>query len=370
LGQYPERSIIAASYGQELANDFGRRVRSFVDSDLHRLIFPKSRIADDNAAVHRFGLGAGGNYYAVGVGGAVTGRGADVLLIDDATKDAESAYSTTSRKSLQQWFEHVAYTRLQPGGAIIVIATRWHQDDLPGWLLREHAGDNWQVVSLPAIAEPDDALGRPEGAPLWPSRFPLEALARIREAIGSTAWSALYQQRPVAAEGAIFRKDWLRTYTEQPECYRIIFSLDTAFKTGESNDYSVIAVWGETKTGFFLLDLVRERLDFPALKSRTIAKAAWWKPSCVLIEDLASGQSLVQTLKLETSLPILPVKPLGDKESRASAVSPSFESGRVYLPQSAPWLADFIDELTSFPAAPHDDMVDATTQALSWMHGQ
>jgi predicted phage terminase large subunit-like protein len=370
LGQYPSRSIIAASYGQELANDFGRRVRTFVDSDLHRLIFPKSRIAEDNAAVHRFGLAPGGNYYAVGVGGAVTGRGADVLLIDDATKDAESAYSTTSRKSLQQWFEHVAYTRLQPGGAIIVIATRWHQDDLPGWLLREHAGDNWQVVSLPAIAEPDDALGRPEGAPLWPSRFPLEALARIREAIGSTAWSALYQQRPVAAEGAIFRKEWLRTYVDPPECFRIIFSLDTAFKTGESNDYSVIAVWGETKTGFYLLDLVRERLDFPSLKSRVEAKAAYWKPHAVLIEDAASGMSLIQVLNQETKLPILPVKALGDKESRASAVSPSFESGKVYLPQQAPWLSDFVDELTSFPAAPHDDMVDATTQALSWLGRQ
>ena len=370
LGQHPDHSIIAASYGQELANDFGRRVRSFVDSDLHRLIFPKSRIADDNAAVHRFGLAPGGNYYAVGVGGAVTGRGADVLLIDDATKDAESAYSTTSRKSLQQWFEHVAYTRLQPGGAIIVIATRWHQDDLPGWLLREHAGDNWQVVSLPALAEPGDALGRAEGEALWPSRFPLEALARIREAIGSTAWSALYQQRPVAATGAIFRKDWLRSFAEPPEYSRLIFSLDCAAKVGESNDYSVIAVWGETRAGYYLIDLVRERLDFPSLKARVLTKAGFWHPHAIIVEDTSSGTPLIQSLRDETSLPLLPVRPLGDKGSRAAAVSPLFESGRVFLPEHAPWLADFVDELTSFPAAPHDDMVDATTQALSWLHGQ
>jgi predicted phage terminase large subunit-like protein len=290
--------------------------------------------------------------------------------VDDAVKDAESAYSTTSRASLQSWFEMVLYPRLQPGGAIIVIGTRWHESDLSGWILREHAADGWVVVSLPAIAEPGDALGRPEGQPLWPSKFPLEALTRIREAIGSSAFASLYQQRPVAAEGAIFRKDWLRTYTEQPECYRIIFSLDCAFKTGASNDYSVIAVWGEGKSGYFLLDVVRERLDFPALMSRTIAKATFWNPHAVLIEDAASGQSLLQSLQLETRLPLLPVRPLGDKASRASAISPLFESGRVFMPQQAHWLSDFVDELTSFPAAPHDDMVDATTQALSWMRGQ
>ena len=203
LGRHPERSIITASYGAELAGDFGRRVRTFVSSDLHRAIFPSSCIADDNAAVHRFGLSRGGNYYAVGVGGPITGRGADLLLIDDPLKGSEDAYSVTARRSLQTWFESVAYTRLQPGAAIVLIQTRWHQDDLAGWLLKEHAADNWTVVSLPAIAEPGDALGRPEGEPLWPSKFPTEALARIREAIGSSAWSALYQQRPVAAEGAI-----------------------------------------------------------------------------------------------------------------------------------------------------------------------
>jgi predicted phage terminase large subunit-like protein len=293
-----------------------------------------------------------------------------LLICDDLTKGSEDAYSLTARKSLQVWYESVAYTRLQPNASIVMIATRWHTDDLVGWRLREHAADGWQVVSLPALAEPNDPLNRSEGEALWPSKFPVEALTRIREAIGSSAWSSLYQQRPVAAEGAIFKREWLKSFTGQPECYRIIFSLDTAFKTGESNDYSVIGIFGETQNGFYLLDMVRERLDFPALKSRTIAKAAYWKPSAVLIEDAASGQSLIQTLKLETRLPILPVKPLGDKESRASSVSPLFESGRIYLPQQAPWLSDFIDELTSFPAAPHDDQVDSCTQALTWLHQQ
>jgi predicted phage terminase large subunit-like protein len=384
LGQHPEWSVITASYGQDLALDFGRRVRSYMTSPLHQMIFPNSAVVNDNAAAYRFGTMAGGSYYALGVGGPITGRGADVLIIDDPQKNAEDAYSSTARSSLREWYEQVAYTRLQPGGRIILIQTRWHQDDLAGWLLREHASDNWDCVSLPALCKDAqcDALHRSEGQPLWPERFPLEALSRIRTAIGSSAWSALYQQRPVSAEGSIFKPTWLTltTFAFEPSQFsRLIFSLDTAFKTGEKNDYSVIAVWGECSQGtsasspapgYYLLDVVRERLDFPSLKSRVLAKAAYWKPHAVLIEDAASGQSLIQTLKLETTLPILPVKPVGDKESRASAVSPLFESRRVFLPQAASWLADYIDEVTSFPAAPHDDQVDATTQALSWMRGQ
>jgi predicted phage terminase large subunit-like protein len=370
LGRHPERSIITTAYGQELANDYGRRVREHVLSELHRLIFPACSIVEDNNAVHRFGLSPGGTYYAVGAGGPITGRGADLLLIDDPLKGAEEAYSATQRKALQQWFESVAYTRLQPGAAIVLIQTRWHQDDLAGWLLREHVGDGWTVVSLPALAEPGDALGRAEGEALWPSRFDYDALSRIRVAIGSSAWSALYQQRPVAAQGAIFRREWLRTSAETARFSRIVFSLDTAFKTGESNDYCVISVWGESRSGYFLLDLTRERLDFPSLRSRLIAKATFWRPHVILVEDAASGQSLIQALRAETRLPVLPVRPFGDKEARASAVSPLFESGRVFIPQAAVWLAEFVDEITSFPAAPHDDQVDATTQALNWFREQ
>ncbi|HJU09416.1 MAG TPA: phage terminase large subunit, partial [Candidatus Binataceae bacterium] len=230
--------------------------------------------------------------------------------------------------------------------------------------------DNWKILSLPAIAEANDLLGRGEGEALWPSKFPVEVLQRIRNQIGSNAWAALYQQRPVAAEGAVFRREWIRTFSVEPEYTRLVFSLDTAYKAGEGNDYSVILVWGEAPTGYYLLDAVRERLDFPALMSRTIAKASWWHPHAILVEDAASGQSLIQSLHAETSLPLLPIKPLGDKESRASAVSPLFESGRVFLPKSAPWLTDYIDELLSFPVSGHDDQVDATSQALMWLRGE
>jgi predicted phage terminase large subunit-like protein len=369
LGRHPDRSIIACSYGQELASDFGRRVRGYVTDQLHTTIFPDSRVVDDSNAVHRFGLTRGGNYYAVGAGGPITGRGADLLLIDDPIKSREDANSAAFRRGLQSWYESVAYTRLQPGGAIVLIQTRWHQDDLAGWLLREHASEGWDVVSLPAIAETGDALGREEGAPLWPEQFPLEVLERIREAIGTSAWLSLYAQRPVAEEGAIFKRGWFKTFSTEPELKRIVFSLDTAFKTGKQNDYSVIAVFGEAKDGYFLLHVTRERLEFPDLKRRVVSLSDIMRPHAVLVEDAASGQSLIQALKSETRLPILPVKPMGDKVSRANAVSPLVESGRVYLRDQAAWLNDFLEELTSFPAAPHDDQTDAFCQALSYLRG-
>ncbi len=367
LGKHPDWSIISCSYSQELSNDYGRAVRGYLTDPLHLAVFPESRISEDNAAVHRLGTTAGGAYYAVGAGGPIVGRGANLIILDDVLKDREAAYSSAARQSLRSWYESTLYTRLAPGGRLVVAGTRWHQDDLVGWLLREHAREGWNVLSLPAIAESNDPLGRAEGAALWPERFPLPVLERIREAIGSNAWLALYQCRPVAAEGAIFKREHFRSYSGQPEFDRCVFSLDTAFKTGQSNDYSVIQVWGMTKTGYALLHVVRERLQFPLLLSRTIAAAAYWKPEALLVEDAASGQSLIQALRSETRLSVLAIKPGGDKVSRANSVAPMVESGRVLLPDSAPWLPDFLDEICGFPASPHDDMVDAMSQGLGWL---
>jgi predicted phage terminase large subunit-like protein len=368
LGRNPTKSIIASSYGQELASDFGRRVRNFVAEPLHRQIFPHCVIADDSDAVHRFHLTAGGAYYATGAGGPLTGRGADLLLIDDPIKNAEDARSPAFRRSLNDWYQSTAYTRLQPGGAVVLIQTRWNEADLAGWLQREHSSETWKVVNLPAIAEQPEGW-RNVGDALWPERFPRETLDRIKEAIGTAAWASLYQQRPAPEQGAIFRREWWRNYSGPIEPHRTIFSLDCAFKTGQSNDFSVIAIVGEAKDGYYVRHVSRGRWEFPELKRQAIALADIWKPNGVLIEDAASGQSLVQALKAETRLPILPIKPQGDKVSRAHAVSPLVESGRVFLPTDAAWLADFIDEMTSFPAAPHDDQVDAITQALNYLRG-
>ncbi len=267
LGRNPTKSIIASSYGQELASDFGRKVRNFASEKLHQSIFPDCTISDDSDAVHRFHLTAGGAFFATGSGGPLTGRGADLLLIDDPIKSREDANSAPTRKALQSWYQDVAYTRSEPGGAVILILTRWHADDLAGWLLREHSSEGWTVISLPAVAETDEDF-RHEGEALWPERFPLATLASIREAIGGAAWQSLYMQRPVAEEGGLFRRSWWRMFSGNFEHRRLVFSLDTAFKTGAQNDYSVIAIIAESKTGYYLQGIVRERMEFPALIQR------------------------------------------------------------------------------------------------------
>ena len=199
LGRSPAKSIICASYGQDLADDFGRVVRNFVNDAYTRATFPELQIADDSNSMKRFTTTAGGAYYAVGRGAAITGRGANLLLIDDPLKDMEEARSENVRHSLHEWYSSVAYTRLQPDGAIVLIQTRWHHDDLAGWLLREHGDEDWDVLSMPAIAE-TDGDGRKEGTALWPERFSEETLRSIKVAVGGATWSALYQQRPTAAE--------------------------------------------------------------------------------------------------------------------------------------------------------------------------
>jgi len=368
LGRNPKRSIITASYGQELADDFGRRVRNLVSDPLHRSIFPASRLADDSTSMRRFNTTAGGSYYAVGRGGPITGRGANALIIDDPLKDREEAYSDTIRRALHEWYCYVAYTRLQPGAAIVLVQTRWHEDDLAGRMLRERSSD-CEVLSLSAIAETDESF-RHEGEALWPQKFPLEMLKQIHVAIGDAAWASLYQQRPSAAEGTIFKRGWWRRFKDPPQCKRVIQSWDTAFKTGTENDYSVCTTWGVTENGYYLLWVWRGRVEFPELKRRMSMLAEQWNPSAILIEDKASGQSLIQELKYASALPIIPVKVDTDKRVRAEAVTPLIEAGKVYLPESAPWLNDYVDELAGFPTAVHDDAVDSTTQALNWLRHQ
>jgi len=290
------------------------------------------------------------------------------LLIDDPLKDHEEANSETVRKALHEWYASVAYTRLMSGGAIIIIQTRWHEDDLAGWLLREHSSENWDVLSLPAIAEQDEGF-RKEGKALWPERFPLPELEKIRAAIGGRAWASLYQQRPAAAEGAIFKRDWWQFFSSPlpVTMNQIVQSWDTAFKKGTENDFSVCTTWGVAGDGYYLLHLWRGRVEFPELKRVLASLAEQWKPNAILVEDKASGQSLIQELKLSTALPLIPVKADSDKQTRAQAITPLIEAGKVFLPQSAPWVSDFVEEMACFPNGVHDDVVDATTQALNYL---
>jgi predicted phage terminase large subunit-like protein len=365
LGRHPDRSIITASYGQELADDFGRQVRNMVSDPLHHAIFPEFRLADDSTSMRRFNTTAGGSYYAVGRGGAITGRGAHLLLIDDPIKDAEEARSEVIRRTLHEWYSSVARTRVQPGGAIVLISTRWHEDDLAGRLLRQDP-KGWDVLNLPAIAEVDESFRR-AGEALWPGKYSLEALEEIRREVGGPTFVSLYQQHPAAAEGAVFKREWWRYYREPPTFKRIVQSWDTAFKTGAENDFSACTTWGVAANGYYLLWFWRGRVEFPELKRRMKCLAEQWRPNQILIEDKASGQSLIQELKYHSALPIIPIKVDRDKLARAEAITPLIEAGRVFLPESTPWLSGYVDELAAFPRGTYDDAVDCTTQALNYL---
>lgn len=368
LGRNPDKHIIASSYGAALAMTFGRQVRNYTVDRLHRAIFPACVPADDASAVNRFALVQGGSYNAVGSGGSITGRGADLLLIDDPIKDAESARSDSFRAGLKEWYQAVAYPRLQPGGAVVLIQTRWHQDDLAGWLLVENASEGWTVLNLPAVCEKDEAGtdGRKEGDALWPSQYSIAMLDRIKEAVGGATWAALYQGRPAAAEGAMFKRDWWRIAQQAPDKFeRVVLSLDTAFKTGKTNDYSVGLTLGVSQSSYFVLDVWREKVEFPELQRKINILCERYRPHEVLVEDQASGQSLIQALQRDTRLPVKPIKVSSDKISRASAILPLIEAGRVVLPAGAEWVAQLVDECATFPNAAHDDVVDALSQALN-----
>jgi predicted phage terminase large subunit-like protein len=366
LGRHPDRSVICASYSQEFVEGFGRKVRNYCLDPRTNAVFPELRLEYDSQSAKRFDTTMGGNYFAVGRGGAITGRGGHLILIDDPIKDWEEARSEAVRRELHSWYSTVLYTRRSPDAAIVCVQTRWHHDDLAGWLLREHPEENWDVLNLPAVAEVDEGWRKP-GEALWPERFPLEELEATRRVTGTAGWSALYMQRPVPEEGAIFKLEWWQCYDELPELSMIVLSADTAFKAGASNDYSVVTAWGVAKNGFYLLHVWRARSEFPQLKRQLESMAAQFNPNVVLVEDKASGQSLIQELEQNTRLPIRPVKVDADKVTRAHAVSPLVEAGRVFLPKAAPWLAEFLDELSTFPSGAHDDIVDSTTQALNYL---
>lgn len=363
LGRHPTHNVVQATYAAEFAEDNGRKARAIAGTELYRDIFGVG-LDTSSRAVGRWQTTAGGTYYAVGVGGPLTGRGANVLLVDDPHKNRQEAESPVMRERVWEWFSSTAYTRLENGGVCIVIMTRWHEDDLVGRLL--DGPEHWEQLILPAIAETDEA-DRAAGEALWPEKYDLPALERIRETIGSREWASLYQQRPAAAEGAIFRREWWRDYDEAPAFSRVVQSWDTAFKAGQDNDASACTTWGVATDGYYLLDVWSERVEFPELKRQVMALADRFRPHQILVEDKASGQSLIQELQRETRLPIKPVRVDRDKVARAYAVTPLIEAGRVYLPRWAHWKAGYLDELAAFPAAAHDDRVDSTTQALAEM---
>lgn len=358
LENRPESRVIIGAYNQTLANKFSRKI--------FKIASPRVTLNKKRTAVEDWETEAGGGLRAVGVGGGITGMGGDLIIIDDPVKNREEANSETYREKVWDWYTDDLYTRMEPGAAIILIMTRWHEDDLAGRILASDDAPNWTVIKLPAEAEEDDPLGRLPGEALCPERYDVDALHNLKTVMGSS-YQALFQQRPAAAEGEIFKRQWWNYYKNAPRFSRIYQSWDTAFKAKQENDYSVCTTWGVADNGYYLIDVWKGRIEFPELKRMVLTLASQFNPMQILVEDKASGQSLIQELKRDTRLPIKPIKVDKDKIARAYAVSPEMEAGNVYLLEDAAWLRDYIDEMSAFPNSAHDDAVDSTTQALSEM---
>lgn len=370
LGRHPTDQMILASYGAHLAERASRIVRNLMTDS--RWPFRGVSVAKDSAAVDRWATNHGGVVVAAGVGGAMTGFGADKLLIDDPVKGRAEADSETFRESTWNWYLEVARTRLMPRGSIILCQTRWHEDDLAGRILNSAGASDWTVLNLPALAEANDQLGRKVGEPLWPAWFGVDELAEIQRDLtteqGGRAWLALYQQRPTAVEGGMFKRAWFDArYDARPECSIKVLSVDAAFKTGLDNDFSALVTLGKTATGYAVLDTTIGRWEYPDLKRKILEVADRERTNAILIEDTAAGQSILQEMYRSTGRAVIPVKVTASKEARATAVAPMCEAKRVLLPNSSTWGGTFLDQMSAFPTGVHDDIVDAFVNGMSWL---
>jgi predicted phage terminase large subunit-like protein len=376
LGHDPTLRFVCTSYSQELAAKHARDCRTVLESPWYRRLFPHTRIDRRKNAEGEIETTARGYRLATSVGGTLTGRGGNVILIDDPMKPADRM-SEAKRAAVNDWFDSTLASRLdrKTEDAIVVIQQRLHVDDLVGHLLDK--GEPWTRLDLPAIAEAEEEIPlgdgrfyrRRAGELLHPKREPLEVLERLKVAMGSQAFSAQYQQRPIPEGGALVRGHWFRTYARAPERAReerVVQSWDTATKAGTTNDYSVCTTWLMRGKDYYLLDVLRRRLEYPDLRRMILSHAAAYGATAVLIEDAGTGAPLIQDLRREGRLRPIPIRPEHDKLVRFEAQSALIEAGHVLLPETAPWLDEFRAEILSFPYGRYDDQVDSVSQFLAW----
>jgi predicted phage terminase large subunit-like protein len=370
LGQDPSKKIIMATHTAGLSEDFGRRVRNLIDSDEYRELFPNTVVADDQKAAGKWSTGAGGQYYAVGVGGALAGRGADLFVIDDPHSEQDiKANSRATFDNAWSWFQTGPLQRLMPGGAIVVIMTRWSLIDLTGRLvdftIKNPEAEPWEVVELPAIL--------PSGKSLWPEQWPLDQLEAKKLQMDPRYWNAQYMQQPTSDMAALIKRtDWRVWEAEEPPtCEYVIQSWDTAHEVKTTSDYSACTTWGvwyneedNMSPNLILLDAFKDRMTFPELKATALKHYNEWKPDACIIEKKAAGAPLIQELR-RMGIPIQEFTPSrgNDKIVRLNAIADLFTSGKVWAPDRR-WARDVVEELAAFPAGEHDDFVDTTTQAL------
>jgi len=373
LGKFPNKKVIQTSHTAELAVGFGRKVRNLVDQENYREVFPELSLQSDSKAAGRWNTSKGGDYFAIGVGGAVTGKGADLLIIDDPHSEQEAALAEINPEvydKTYEWYTSGPRQRLQPGGAIVIVMTRWSLRDLTAKVLKSAAlrgGDEWEVIEFPALM--------PSGNPVWPEFWELKELEALREELPNGKWMAQYQQQPTSENSAIVKREWWQIWDEPepPEVNFIVQSWDTAFEKTNRSDYSACTTWGifyqtgddgVERANIILLNAFRERMEFPRLKRAAVEQNEEWQPDSLIVEKKASGSPLIYELRA-MGIPVQEFTPTkgNDKISRLNAVSDMFASGMVWAP-STRWAEEVIDEVASFPAGEHDDYVDSTTQAM------
>jgi predicted phage terminase large subunit-like protein len=371
LGKFPHKKVIQTSHTAELAVGFGRKVRNLVDSEVYNGIFPNLVLQADSKAAGRWNTSRGGDYFAIGVGGAVTGKGADVLIIDDPHSEQEAAMAASNPEvydKVYEWYTSGPRQRLQPGGAIVIVMTRWAARDLTGQVLKsaaQRAGEEWEVIEFPAIL--------PSGNPVWPQFWSKEELEALREELPNSKWQAQYQQNPVGNESAIVKRDWWKWWEKDdpPVCDYILQSWDTAFEKTQRADYSAGTTWGifnceedNFAPNIILLNTYKKRVEFPDLKRDVLREYNEYEPDSLIVEKKASGAPLIYDLRA-MGIPVQEYTPGKgqDKIARLNSVSDIIASGKVWVPQTR-WAEELVDEVAAFPSGEHDDLVDATTLAL------
>ena len=371
LGKFPGKKIIQTSNTAELAVGFGRKVRNLVGSEQYSRIFPDVTLRSDSKAAGRWSTNANGEYFAIGVGGTVTGKGADLLIIDDPHSEQEAAIAATNPEvydKVFEWYSSGPRQRLQPGGAIVVIMTRWSKRDLVGKILKssiEREGEEWEIIEFPAIL--------PSGNSLWPEFWPINELIALKTELPVSKWNAQYMQSPTSEEGAMVKRDWWKIWEKEdpPRCEFIIQSWDTAFTKNERSDYSACTTWGvfylnenTEDPNIILLDALKQRLEFPELKAKALEMYKEWEPDAFIVEAKAAGSPLIFELR-RMGIPVSEFTPTrgNDKIARMNSVTDLFSSGKVWAPPRR-WAEEVIEEMAAFPNSEHDDLVDSSTQAL------
>ena len=366
IGRNPKMKLIQVSHNTELATRFGSKVRNLLASPEYSQVFGDVRLREDAKAKGKWETNHGGEYFAAGVGGAITGRGADLLIIDDPHTEQDS-HSEGSMDRAYEWYTSGPRQRLQPGGSIVLVMTRWAENDLTGRLIKsqkEPKADTWKHISFPAILE--------SGNPVWPEYWDLEELEKVKASLPVRNWSAQYMQNPTSEEGAILKREWWQKWpNDVPKLKHVIQSYDTAFSKKETADYSAITTWGiftpaeEEPDALLLLDATRGKWDFPELKAIALDTYKFWEPESVIIEQKATGQPLSQEFR-RMGIPVIDFVPSKgkDKHSRVNATAPVFESGQVWYPEDEKWAEEVIEECAAFPHGENDDYVDTVTQAV------